>query len=133
MAIEKVLVIEKDTDWQEIYQRRLSAHFPGVRVTCTKSVSAIQRETPEQRFDLYITNYPRVDQDVARPHDALLRRIAKIREIQPDATIALVTGRTGLDALARTLGIDYFPKSMQNLFDNIAAQYHSGGETRHGD
>ena len=137
MAIENILVIEPDTKWQEMYRKQFERSFPGVQVISVADTESAVAHAQEQQFDLYTTNCPRssvggiwTDRGV---EDRLLRvRVAALREIHPDAQIALLSARSrnakpSIEALAQELDIAYFAKQDKDFLQKITAQY--GGKS----
>ena len=129
MTINTILIIEPDSQWHEIYRREFQRHLPGVEVACVAETEAALALTRERRFDLYTTNYlGRSSGRIVWEADDLLRqRVAAIRELHPDAQIALVSAgaKLTLERITEELGIGYFRKQDREFIQDIAAHYGS--------
>lgn len=126
MTINSILVIEPNEDWQGKYRTHLPSKFPGADIEII-SDNDVDVASLSGNYGLCITVYKTTTPANIPGHlvflqldDNLRERTTALRQANPNIKIAVITGHSGLEHIAESLGIAYFPKTTRDLFERIA-------------
>ena len=118
MAINDLLVVAAtDPEWKRILIQELPNTFPSTNIEYTDQWEKVYREAQEKKFDLYLVAST-IDRDDFR------NRVLDLREIHPEARIALLSGgRYRIEEVCSELDVKLFSKTDSKFAYNIKDAY----------